>query len=117
MGYNTTVIVMNDAIGQLTDREVGADFAKKLHDACLAVVMRERPVNVRLGRYLNGAQVITMRHADEIVLLACGGNTATEVGSFSDSKFPHTNEAALEAAARVLRNEGWTVKPPKVKKS
>ena len=118
MGYNTAVVVMNDAIDQLNDEKKGAEFAKNLYTACLTVnTGGSRRVDVRLGNYMNGATALSCRHADEIVLLAIGGNTGTELGSIHDSMFPHTKEAAHEAAARILRLEGWTVRPPKQKKA
>ena len=117
MGYNTTVIIMNDAIGQLADPVKGAAFAQELLRASTTPLRSGEAERVPLGNYYNGAYVLSCKHADNITLLAVGGNFGTEIGSLYDAGFKHTKEAALEAAATILRQAGWRVSPPKEKKA
>ena len=75
MGYNTTVLVLNDALNHI---EGDPDFGKKL-----AMAIREAayspncPVNVPVGNHANPVTVIETHHADQTALIAVGGNNAT----------------------------------------
>jgi hypothetical protein len=78
MGYNTTILVLNDA---LTHIENDPDFGKKLCKAIreLGVMggMRRGPINVPVGGHANPVTVIETHHADQTALIAVGGNNAT----------------------------------------
>ena len=70
MGFNTTVVVMNDALGDIaSDPEFGARLARAIQ-----LVSRDKPVVVSAGRYANAATVIETHHADYEVLVRVGGN-------------------------------------------
>lgn len=74
MGYNTTVVVMNDALGEIAeDREFGARLARAIRE-----VQRGKPVDVpahgKHGVHCNAATVIETHHADYDVLVRVGGN-------------------------------------------
>ena len=60
MGFNSTVVVMNDA---LHDIEGDKDFEANLA-AILQVGGRGGEVDVRAGSYCNAATVIETHHAD-----------------------------------------------------
>ena len=70
MGYNTTVVVLNDALDQIRD---DPEFGQKLYDAILRV-QRGKPVDVSAGYHCNAATVIETHHADYKVLVEVGGN-------------------------------------------
>jgi hypothetical protein len=78
MGYNTTILVLNDALDTI---EGDPDFGKKLCDAIRSMgVMggrRRGPVNVPVGNHANPVTVIETHHADQTALIAVGGNCAT----------------------------------------
>lgn len=83
MGYNTAIIVLNDALDMIRDDPT---FGKNLHDA---VIGRERdPRGNRLirdipaysskgGVFCNAASVIESHHADGTTVIAVGGNYGT----------------------------------------
>lgn len=73
MGYNTTVVVLNDAIG---DIENDPEFGKKLAQAIKA--FRPHVSNyVSAGCHVNAAQVIESHHSSCDVIVSVGGNTGT----------------------------------------
>jgi hypothetical protein len=76
MGYNTTVVVMNDALGMI---EQDAGFGKRLADAISMAhggKMIDVPAYSANGRgvHCNAATVIETHHADYDVLVRVGHN-------------------------------------------
>ena len=74
MGFNTTVVVMNDALSYIeADPDFGANLAAAIREA-----QRGKPVDVRAGTsrgvHCNAATVIESHHADEYVNVRVGGN-------------------------------------------
>jgi hypothetical protein len=76
MGFNSTVVVMNDALG---DIEKDPEFGKKLSDAILHLSVDRSPQDVSAGCSVNAATVIETHHADQTSLIAVGGNYGTEL--------------------------------------
>lgn len=81
MGYNTTVVVLNDALSEI---EQDPDFGKKLVRAIMQAG-RGKPVDVSARGthciHANAATVIESHHADYDVLVKVGGNTGIVVPS------------------------------------
>lgn len=81
MGFNTTVVVLNDALDQIRD---DPEFGKKLYDAVLksgAFYPEKRPIFVRAGNHVNAATVVETHHADGLMIVAVGANGGRVVGS------------------------------------
>lgn len=77
MGWNTTVVIMNDALNFI---EKDPNFAKNLYHAVLKSVSKaECPVRVPAGNYSTAALVIETHHADQEVLVRVGGNTGSVI--------------------------------------
>jgi hypothetical protein len=82
MGHNATVVVMLDALKEISE---DALFGEKLSDAILSMnapkAYRKGDVSARSadGRsiHCNAATVIEQHHADQTVLVAVGGNCGT----------------------------------------
>jgi hypothetical protein len=74
MGFNTTVVVMNDALDMIRN---DPQFGARLADAVLRVT-RGKPVDVAAhgerSVHCNAATVIETHHADYMVLVRVGGN-------------------------------------------
>lgn len=74
MGFNTTVVVMNDALDAIRD---DPGFGRRLYDAVLKL-QHGKTVNVAargLHRiHCNAATVIETHHADYFVTVKVGGN-------------------------------------------
>lgn len=102
MGWNTTVVVLNDALDQIAKDE---QFGKKLARAIGEITMhRPHGVDVSAGNHANAATVIETHHADCTALVSVGGN----MGVMQASTFgwchhePETQERLLRAWADRL---------------
>jgi len=92
MGYNTTVVILNDALGDIAN---DPDFGRKLADAILRQSgNRHEVVNATsispggtVRRSSMAAIVVEQHHADETTLVAVGGNTAAVVHTQSGGAF------------------------------
>jgi len=76
MGWNTTVIVMNEA---LRDIESDPEFGAKLKKAVDCLFVRSGPLDVSAGGSARAAVVIETHQADTTCLLAAGGNGAARL--------------------------------------
>jgi precorrin-3B methylase len=74
MGYNTTVVILNDSLGEIA---TDPGFGKRLADA-IAGVRRGQPAAVAAhgshGIHCNAALVVETHHADYDVTVRVGGN-------------------------------------------
>lgn len=82
MGYNSTVIVLNDALGDISR---DPQFGQRLKKAILEISIRPGPIDVSAispsgNIYVNAASVIESHHADSMHLIAIGGNTGYDFG-------------------------------------
>ena len=78
MGFNTTVIVRNDALGNI---EEDPEFGKNLARAIMHLsVSQGRSVDVSSKGHCNAASAIETHHADRYIASAIGGNTAIVLG-------------------------------------
>ena len=82
MGYNTTVVVLNDALHFI---EEDPDFGKNLVRAISQVGGRGGQVDVAArcsngSVHCNAASVVETHHADSTIIVAVGGNLGLELG-------------------------------------
>ena len=115
MGYNTTVIVLNDA---LNDIRGDPEFGAKLVAAIMATPLRShRLIDASAGRHLadvsagchmNAASVIESHHADGIAIVAVGGNHATVIGHSRGTH--HTEEDRLNIVTELADQLGYTLR-------
>ena len=73
MGYNTTVVVMNDSLDAI---ERDPEFGKNLSKA-ISQLRFGRSVDVPALGHCNAATAVETHHADNTTLIAVGGNYAT----------------------------------------
>jgi hypothetical protein len=97
MGYNTTVIVNNDALNEIRDDK---NFGEKVYNAALGITNERKPIGVDSGCHCSAATVIETHHADRIKLIAVGGNYATDLGDVGN--YSATPEAMLKSFAESL---------------
>jgi hypothetical protein len=76
MGFNTTVVVLNDALHQI---ENDPEFGRNLARAIMRVSGRGGKMDVPAGNHCNAAEVIESHHADWMVYVRVGGNTGEVV--------------------------------------
>jgi hypothetical protein len=106
MGYNTTVVVLNDALHEIrSDKEFGA----KLYDAALTV-NRGKPVDVSAGCRCNAATVIESHHADGMHAVLIGGNYGEDLGWVGGYSLDTDNEDHRVTLLRSLADRlGFTI--------
>ena len=99
MGYNTTVIVLNDALHEIREDK---DFGRKLYDAILSLSVRNAK-DVSAGCYINAARVIETHHASGNAIVAVGGNCASVIGHVGGTHHkPEDKEKILRELASQL---------------
>lgn len=76
MGYNTTVVVMNDSLHAIQD---DPDFGKKLVGAIMKKTITRDPIDVSALGHCNAATVIETHHADCMVPVLVGANMGREL--------------------------------------
>lgn len=77
MGFNTTVMICNDAWSAVLADPKG--FVDKIHEGMGRVTIN-KPFDFGLGNHVNGFQVVANQHADVTTLVAIGGNHASILG-------------------------------------
>lgn len=77
MGYNSTLLVLNDALHQIAN---DTEFGKKVADAISSLSVQNGPVYISSGGHVNAASAIETHHADGIKLVAIGGNYGQDLG-------------------------------------
>ncbi len=79
MGWNTTVVVLNDALDQIEkDPQFGASLARAIRHMPVARHRGEDRIDVAAGNHCNAACVIESHHADSTALVSVGGNLGLE---------------------------------------
>jgi len=104
MGFNTTVVVLNDA---LVDIERDPEFGRKLSQAVMSV-RRGEPVDVPAMGHVNAATVIETHHADGTVLVSVGGNYG-HVQAYSSGYSHHKPEDAERMCRDWADSLGFTL--------
>ena len=94
MGFNTSVIVMNDALGSI---EHDQSFGEKLSNAIRQ--FSGEAVDIASGPNVNAASVIETHHSSVTNLLAFGGNYA----SFLHSTYGYRHHD-LESQHQLLQS-------------
>ncbi len=78
MGFNSVLLIMNDALSAI---ESDPEFGKRVADAIRRHYLDPRKnIDVPIGGWCNPATVIGQEHADCIQVLAVGGNSGHRLG-------------------------------------
>ena len=77
MGFNTVVMVLNDAADGLKDNpEVGTDILDAMMES-----QRGEAVTFPIKNYCNGGMILPSQHADTVQVVAVGGNYMTPIAN------------------------------------
>lgn len=108
MGYNTTVMILNDALESI---EKDPDFGKNLAAGVRRVTLG-KPVDV-FSKNGSAATVIETHHADGTSLVAVGGNDGISLGTFYYVGNPYEDEGKVAILKALAEQLGYRI----VKKS
>ncbi len=97
MGWNTTLVLMNDALSEIKkDQEIGEAIYKAVQE----LGIREGIKDIRAGNHINGITVIEQHHADSLMVVAVGGNCGQVLGY--GGGYASTPEQILDTLAHSM---------------
>jgi hypothetical protein len=106
MGFNTTIVLMNDALSSIAEEP---ELGPRLYDAVLRLVAKKGSVDVPARGFCNALTVVETHHADSLVPVLVGGNMAIVLDRWSnwDSKDPELDLLRNLAVKRGFRLVAW----------
>lgn len=115
MGWNTTVVVLNDALGDIkNDPEFGKNLAEAISKLTLPPSHRSKyGVDVVAGCHANAATAIETHHADGTAVVAVGGNMGVNLGTVGPYGDEEYEVRVLKALAKL---HGYTLRKKPEKK-
>lgn len=78
MGYNSTLLILNDALGYI---ETDTDFGSKVTKAISHLQIDPSSKDISSFGFVNAATVVMSHHADDFQGLVVGSNTTWRMGS------------------------------------
>lgn len=102
MGYNTSVVVINNALDQIANDQ---NFGKNLAEAVRSLSGRApgTRIDVAAGNHCNAAHVVETHHADQTTIITVGGNLGLlRASAYGWTDTPETQKALLAAWAEKL---------------
>lgn len=105
MGFNSTIIVMNDAVHEIeSDPEFGKNLAQ-------AIMMHSagpgRRLDVPAGSHSNAASVVDCQHADVVSVVAIGGNHGTVLFRTHNGGHHHDESDQIELLKSLADKYGF----------
>jgi predicted Fe-Mo cluster-binding NifX family protein len=123
MGYNTTVIVLNDALDMIRD---DPKFGERLYYAVLEL-QRGEQVDIPAhsyrdgkprGVHCNAATAVETHHADGTAVVAVGGNCASVLGHVFYTGYHGDESGKLKTLQQLAESMGYRlVKKPARKRA
>lgn len=101
MGYNTTIVVYNDALNAIKEDK---SFGESLYNAAIMVESRG-PQDIPSGNHANAARVIETHHADRLVAVVVGGNDGEPLGHAGPWPLMRDEEGNKERMLKNLADE------------
>lgn len=113
MGFNSTLIIMNDCLNEIKNDK---NFGEKVHNAIIRYdSMNKKGIDISSGCCVNAATVIDCHHADGTSLIAIGGNYGTIISPYVYG-YSHHTEKAKENILRAFANDmGFRIVRKKLK--
>lgn len=108
MGFNTTLLIRNDALAHIESNP--EEFVKNLSNAMATLGYQKGSMNgnIPCGSHCNAAQVITNTHADLTHIIAAGENYASVLGTVSaGNKGHHEPEQQIEILKQLAEQLGY----------
>lgn len=113
MGFNTTVVVLNDALDQI---EKDPEFGKNLGNAIRRLTVNPNGIDIPAGCHCNAAHVVETHHADFATVVAVGGNYGVMLSSsWLQNKPLDDKESKILMLKNLAAELGFTVRKMKRK--
>lgn len=114
MGWNTGVIILNDALGQIEDHP--EEFVQNLRQA-IGEYLRYggKSVDIAVGGHVNAAAVFHQSHADNTGVYAIGGNHATRLLETYNGGRHHSDEDKVALLKQLAEEMGYNISKKPVK--
>ena len=114
MGFNSTVIVLNDALNEIEqDRGFGRKVAEAIRELDFS---GNRHIDISSGCHCNAASAVETHHADQTAVVSIGGNCGQVLGRAHgwdyDLRKPEDKERLLKQLAgdlgfSIRRKSNW----------
>lgn len=116
MGFNTTVVVLNDSLGAIeNDPHFGRNLARAITQQSGQRIDQDVPaysydaVGDVCGIHCNAATVIESHHADGTAIVAVGQNMGTRLDEVWCVGNPWTDEGKLDILKQMADKMGYRV--------
>lgn len=115
MGYNTGVLILNDAVGAA--QKDPQKFAENLLQALSEHSLRpNEPVDFAIGNNVNGGTIFYQQHADITGVVAIGGNCTSELLTTYNGGRHHTPEYQERLLRELADKLGYRLTKKAVRK-
>lgn len=110
MGFNSTVLVLNDRLGEI-ERE-----PEKFVREMLSGIQRSGYPDEQVDFYPGQSTVMSCAHADQVTILAVGGNCATVMGRFHNGGHHHSDDDQVTLLRQLADKYGFSLRKKPAKK-
>jgi len=110
MGFNSTVLVLNDRLGEI--ERSPEEFVKEMLDTIRSIGCSDKTGDFYVGQ----STVMSCAHADTVTVLAVGGNCSTVLGRVYNGGVHHTEEAQVEILRVLADIHGFQLRKKPQKK-
>lgn len=104
MGYNTPVLLLNDALDEMRNDPT---FAKRIVEASATAAMWGKPIDVSAGSHCNAATVLPSAHADFVQVIAFGGNHTTTLLRVYNGGHHYTSDEQVQLVKDLAHQYGY----------
>ena len=98
MGYNTSMIILNDGLRLIAEDK---DFGKKIQSAALS--FKGKSIDISSGGFANIASVVETHHADSVSVVAFGGNCGVPVMDNNLYGYWSANDGTQDGRVKILK--------------
>ena len=114
MGFNTAVLILNDAIDGV--EKDPASFAKNMMHAWHLFQRTGNPTDFAIGNHVNGGTIFHNAHADVTGVYAIGGNHTSKLHTAWNGGKHHSDEEKVKLLKELANELGYTITKKRKKK-
>lgn len=108
MGWNTGVIILNDAMGQITKNP--NEFVENLNEAMSLYHRDNKYLDIQAGNHCNAASVFHQSHADSVGVYSIGGNCASKMMEIYNGGRHTTEDDKLKLLKKMAFEMGYQLR-------